>query len=317
MFRYLGQVGDTLFIMCSAWFLSEQKSMKPDKCIRLILDSFVISIIGLIIASVFMSPSLKEIVHCVFPVTFQTNWFVGCYIIYFLIHPLLNNAVRDLNRSQFRTLAIMMFIAYSVISTIYQSYYFTNLVAFIMMHYLVSYAKKYEIFKHRTICDVVMITICAGLLLGSIALIIIIGNRVSLIANRNLLLCHFYNPLIIGIVMPTLFIAARNRWSSKLINIISGLSLFVYLIHGNYFWQAYGKYYVHQRLHMMGLGTVSVTLVLFVVMVVTSAGIAFLYKDTLGNATGRLSIRIGNGMTKLLKLEKAEKGTERNHDHER
>lgn len=300
LFRYLGQVGDTLFIMCSAWFLCDRDSAKADKCIKLILDSFVISIIGLGIASVFLSPSLKEIIRCIFPITLQTNWFVGCYIIYYLIHPLLNKAVKGLSRPQFRFLVVLMFLAYSVISTVHGSYYFTNLVAFIMMHYLVAFAKKYEMFKHDTKQDVMTILACSGLLLMSIVLMIILGSRIGLLADKNLLLCHFYNPLIIGIVTPVLFTAVRRKRTSGIVNSISSLSLFVYLIHGNYFWQAYGKYAAHHYFQMNGFSIVGSTLVLFAITVIASVIIAFLYKSTADKATGALAKKIGNGVIRAM-----------------
>lgn len=296
LFRYLGQIGDTLFIMCSAWFLCDRESSKAAKCIKLVLDSFVISIIGLGIASAFMCPTIKEIVRCVFPVTFQTNWFVGCYIIYFLIHPLLNRAVKDLMRTQFRALTVIMLLAYSVVSTVHSSYYFTNLVAFIMMHYLVSYTKRYEFFKRDAKLDVIGIIICSWLLLTLIILMIIAGSKVGALADKNLLFCHFYNPLIIGIVMPALFIAARKKWISKIVNTISGLSLFVYLIHGNYFWQAYGKYSTHHYLRMAGFEMVDSTLILFAITAAGSLIIAFSYKSTVGRATEKLATYIGNAI---------------------
>ena len=78
LFRYLGQVGDTLFLMCSAQFHCDSFVSKPKKYIKLILDSFAISIIGLFVASSFIKPSISEIIKSLFPVTFQMNWFVGC-----------------------------------------------------------------------------------------------------------------------------------------------------------------------------------------------------------------------------------------------
>ena len=101
--KQLLPVGDTLFIMCSAWILCDRTSIKLQKCIKLVLDSFLISVVGLGIASIFMKPFITEIIQCFFPITFQMNWFVGCYIIYFLINPLLNNAVKRTLRSPFLT----------------------------------------------------------------------------------------------------------------------------------------------------------------------------------------------------------------------
>ena len=108
---------------------------------------------------------------------------------------------------------------------------------------------------------------------------------------------------MIGIGISALFLAVRLKWTSKIINTIAGLSLFVYLIHGNYFWQAYGKYYVHQRLYYFGIGNVNSTLVLFVITVVSSIILAYLYKVTIGFITGKLSSSIGAKIMRTLKLD--------------
>ena len=38
LFRWCGQIGDTLFIAVSAWFLCDSKQIKANKPIRMILD---------------------------------------------------------------------------------------------------------------------------------------------------------------------------------------------------------------------------------------------------------------------------------------
>lgn len=102
LFRWCGQIGDTLFIAVSAWFLCDSKQIKANKPIRMILDSWILSIIGLIAAICCMTPLFSEIVKAFFPVRFNLNWFVGCYIIYYLIHPLLNKAVEGMNKKETR-----------------------------------------------------------------------------------------------------------------------------------------------------------------------------------------------------------------------
>ena len=77
-----------------------------EKPIRMVIDTWVLSVIGLIGAFFFMVPSIKEIIKSLMPVRYSLNWFVGCYIIYYLIHPLLNRAVKDENGWHFEQVSI-------------------------------------------------------------------------------------------------------------------------------------------------------------------------------------------------------------------
>lgn len=91
-FRGCGQIGETLFIVVSAWFLCDSNEVKVNKPVRMILDSWVILIMGLIVALCWMKPQTSEIIKSFMPVRFSLNWFVGCYVMYYLIHPMLNSA---------------------------------------------------------------------------------------------------------------------------------------------------------------------------------------------------------------------------------
>lgn len=143
LFRWFGQIGDTLFIACSAWFLCDRKTLRFERIGKMIADSWALSVLGLLIAFLFMRPDGSEILQSFFPITFQLNWFVGCYILYYLLHPLLNRAIEGIDRAAYRRMLVLMILVYSVISTVYQAFYFTNLIAFILIHYLVTYIKRY------------------------------------------------------------------------------------------------------------------------------------------------------------------------------
>lgn len=78
----------------------------------MILDSWILSIIGLVAAFCCMKPLFSEIVKAFFPVRFNLNWFVGCYIIYYLIHPLLNKAIEGMNKKETKKLVKILFVVY-------------------------------------------------------------------------------------------------------------------------------------------------------------------------------------------------------------
>lgn len=289
LFRYLGQVGDTVFVMCSSWFLCDSYTAKKEKYIKLILDSFILSLLGLLVSCFFLRPTLSEIIHSVFPITFQNNWFVGCYIIYYLIHPLLNYAVKDLSYKQYRNYLVFFLIAYSIIATIHQSYYFTRLVAFICIHYIVSFSKKYRLNKHNKKYDISIILISCLALCTLIVAVAFVGSQMNRLRNKNLWLCQFYNPIILCAVLPALIMATKKQWQSKVINTVSGLSLLIYLIHGSYFWQAYGKYAILQMMDVAIKSSMGKTIILFLLTTLSSILLALFYKATLGRVTSFLA----------------------------
>lgn len=44
---YFGQIGNAIFIICSAWFLIESNDIKVKKILHLLTDSWIVSIIAM------------------------------------------------------------------------------------------------------------------------------------------------------------------------------------------------------------------------------------------------------------------------------
>lgn len=242
-FRWCGQIGDTLFIAASAWFLCDSKKLRVDKPVRMILDAWLISIIGLVIALCCMKPQFPEIIKSFMPVRFNLNWFVGCYLIYYLIHPLLNSAIGRMNAKGMKKFVSILFVVYSIMGIIGQAYYYTNLVGFICIHYIVFYYKKYMAVKKDRKRDAkVIIAATLGIVLWIIA-INVVSKCTGKFSDMNLFGGTFMNPLIIFIGMAALNIAVTSspRYN-EIINGLTKFSLLIYLFHANYFWLTYGKY---------------------------------------------------------------------------
>ena len=69
------------------------------------------------------------------PVRFSLNWFVGCYVVYYLIHPLLNSAIEKMSSNTMKKYVLTLFVVYSIMGLVGQvAYYYTNLVGFICIH---------------------------------------------------------------------------------------------------------------------------------------------------------------------------------------
>lgn len=269
-FRWCGQIGDTLFIVVSAWFLCDSKRVKVKKPIRMIMDSWVLSIVGLMIAFCWMKPLFSEIVKAFLPVRFNLNWFVSCYVIYYLIHPLLNRAIEGMDKKETKILVEMLFVVYSVFGILGQAYYYTNLIGFICIHYFVSYYKKYTDIEANHKRDVrIIIAASIGIIIW-ICGINVFSMFTGKFTGMNLFGCTFMNPLIIFIGMAALNLAVTNSpRNSNLINGVSKFSLLIYLFHANYFWLTYGKYAWIEYLYDNGLsllGAVGVTIVCYVLI---------------------------------------------------
>jgi len=143
--RYLGQIGNTIFIVCSSWFLLNSSKFDIKKILSIIWDSFIISIVILIIF-LFLGYnfSTKVIIQQIFPITFQNLWFIGCYLVLYVIHPYLNIVIDHLKKKEHFYLMFIGFIIYSVLSTFVKPiYYYSYLVGFLEIYWIVGYLKKY------------------------------------------------------------------------------------------------------------------------------------------------------------------------------
>lgn len=292
IFRWFGQIGDTLFIACSAWFLCDRQTLRLQRIGKMVADSWLLSVLGLLIAFAFMRPSTAEILKSFFPITFQLNWFVGSYILYYLLHPLLNRAVEGLDRIALKRMLILMLIVYSLISTVYQVFYFTNLVAFIMIHYLVAYIKKYRLYEHSAKYDLFSILIGVLLIVCSIVVMSVLGNRLSFVHSRNLLFCKYYNPAVLLISCGAISFAAKKSFVAPVVNRISSWSLLIYLFHSNHFWITYGKYSLYALLSFGRFGFLPrVFLVIFTYLIALPI-MSLIYEKSLGLITGHLGQKV-------------------------
>ena len=302
----MGQIGDTLFVGCSAWFLCDSKSFKAQKLIKMVMDTILISWIGLAIAMFFVSPTIGQIVKALLPITFQQNWFVGCYIIYYLIHPLLNKASSDLTRPQLMLLSGMLFVAYSLISVVIPGrYYYSNLVGFICIHYYVMCTKRCLNEKNDlNMCRI--ISASAFIILGVfIILQNYLGNILEAARTRNLYFCTYINPLIIIMALSVICLAAFERnFESRFVNRFSSFSLLVYLFHANYFWLTYGKYWLLQKMVNLGISEMESVLLLIVAYIIFLPIMSGVYEMVFGKATLFISSLINSKISYLVEKNK-------------
>lgn len=297
LFRWGGQIGDTFFIVCSAWFLCESKKIKLNKIMNLISDSWVISLSGLIIALFFLKPTVIEFIKSIFPVTCRTNWFVGCYVTYYIIHPFLNRAMEGISQKEFRNICIVLFMVYSIASNVYGGiYYFTDLIAFISIHIIIMYKKKFQIHLFDSI-NILLIILSITLITLWVVGINYISIFMDVFKNLNLMFCKYNNPFIIIMSISVLDIAVKRKCYIRIINQISSMSLLIYLIHSNYFWLNYGKYKIIDILFGIVESLSLVHLILICIYVIVLPLLVIGYRITLASISVKISKILKTALT--------------------
>ena len=232
-----GLVGDAIFIVCSAYFLLDSKKMRIGKVALMILNTLVISLVFMsVILALGYKLSAYEIVRQIFPTIFQNNWFVSYYIVFYLIHPLLNRIIRVLDKRALGIAAALLFVECFIFLFIQaKAPGIHKLMCFVAYYFIVAYFKYYgQSFTQSKKWNIVV-------LISSIVLYYAMRLMVNYIGLKFyegeycplFSLFHINNPIILTFSLSLFNLANRKHFVSKPINFISSLSLLFYLIHHN------------------------------------------------------------------------------------
>lgn len=246
MLRYCGSIGNTIFFVCSAWFLLDSKKTNNKKLLQMITDTWVVSIVILGIVLILRKMELNGILvlKSLFPLAFGNNWYVNCYLIFYAIHPFLNKLIYELNQRSVIRITISMTFLYLIYgffmkipsllfgagNSFYGSYLITWITIYFIMGYLKLYAEKLVINRRFN-----SVLVLFGML-GNFLLIIatnVIGLRFELLNNVVTIWNDTNNLFIIMSVIGLFNLVKQSYFVNKKINYISKLSLFIYIIHEN------------------------------------------------------------------------------------
>lgn len=243
-FNYLGQIANGPFIVCSAYFLLESHSVKGKKVWNIILDSFVVSVAFLALGLGIGIPMSKaEVLRQLMPLTNEFNWFIGCYLLLYMLHPLLNMIIEKITQKQLLITNLVMLFLYAGIGFLLENkYHYTVFIGFIIYYFITAYVKKYmQNFSANKKWNVILLIVA---LVGIIATIIItnyLGFHLDVLKNQMCRWCKFINPFIILFALSSFNLFKQMKLQSKAINVVASVSLLVYIIHENYVFFTYGK----------------------------------------------------------------------------
>ncbi len=237
MIKYLGAIGNVVFWICSCWFLTSDNRMSCRKVFYVIADVWVISMLFLIPSMRYLGFSAIKgnILTCVFPTLFANNWYVTCYLLAFAIHPLLNRIIDGFDKQSYLRFVLAITLLYCVTSMFYEDLFFSSyLIIFIVIYFIIGYMKLYG----ASICDNVKInivmlatSICA---LAAYNLVFgILAVQYGVTSGHERFWRQMANPFVIMTGISLFNLARRVDFRNNIINYLSGLTLFIYIIHEN------------------------------------------------------------------------------------
>lgn len=300
--RSSGCVGNDIFVVCSAWFLLESKKSDKRKAAFMIADIWVISVIFYVItlilgADIGREAALKQF----FPTANGHNWFLTCYLLFFLLHPLLNRLIEAMDQKALLGVSAFLVFIYSFCQYFRpwffegNLFYMTDLVVWIMIYFVTAYVKKYmKSYSENIRANVITLLIGLAGQAFMICMINLAGLRFFTFDGR----LQYYNyggsPFIILLAISALNLALHSQLKSRIINYISGMSLLIYIIHENIILRTYYRplifVYIHEHFgydHIL-LWLLAVTTAVFLAAVIC----AFIYRQTLERLVRPISYKI-------------------------
>lgn len=306
--RYSGALGSTLFFVCSAWFLLESKKANVGKIVTMVLEIWVISVLILAVVWVARGGDLQRglIVKSLFPTTFASNWYTTCYLLLYAMHPVLNAAIASLSQKGLLKAAVFLGVLYMGLN-LFRPFFFTSeLVSWVAMYFVLAYIRIYTP-KTANNVRVNRIALIAALLgnLGLILMTNFLGLRVEFFRDKLLQWNKICSPFFFVAAVAALNLARQTCSVRRPINYISGLSLYIYLIHENLLFRSCYRPVLWSRVyHTFGFGHVLFWVFAMVALVFAFGfGASVLYTACLQRAVravaGRLTAALRKGYEKI------------------
>ncbi|MDE6303144.1 MAG: acyltransferase [Clostridia bacterium] len=217
-----------VFVMISAYFMCTRDNMRMpwSKLGKLWLTVFFYSII---IYTAFTAAGVYEfsalgLVSAIFPICGHRYWFVSAYFIMMMASPLLNALVHRLKKSQHAFLCIILIILAGIqdLGILQSTVNLTSgysAVWFCFLYLITAYIRKYDV----RLKPVVWIIGSIGFA-GVIAVLMFVWRNPGYNAIATVYMSLF-------ILLAAKEIKITNKWISKAICLVSGLTFGIYLIH--------------------------------------------------------------------------------------
>ena len=296
----LGQVGVTLFVLISAFFLTNTRKSPLPRVIRLWIQVFVYSFgcyiiyiagkacVGPLSAEQLPLATPRNTVASIFPVTMGAYWFISAFIATMLLGPFLNVLANSLHKQSLLILIVILIwitFIWKIINPLTLQY-FTDIGYFCTIYMIGAFIKNH----HTAIPSIstrAMLLLCS---LGFLLCVVgthIVRSDVQLIRDfgypNNLFTAGTGATPIIAVAMGTIIFVrvAQTKPPIKESHIgtailcISPATLGVYLIHENFIVKQYLWKYIFDNISMTSIGekifiSIAVIMVLYALLLFIS-----------------------------------------------
>lgn len=307
--RYCGVVGNLIFFVSSAWFLTESCRCNMRKWFSMLTEVWTISVLILLAVrflgreTIGVSMALK----CLAPTMFANNWYLTCYLMFYPLHPYLNAGMDSMDQKTLLRWCTALLTAFFGLQFLTDRLLLGShpILTWITIYALVFYLKKYMSHTMDN-CRLNRYLFLIALVLHLSSILLLNALFGVTMTDNNIQLLHFYknaNPFLLIMVI-SLFNLARNvKLHSRFINEVSGLSMLIYILHENILLRTYYR----PRLLLFLYGKYGYAH-LFRIVFLVSAGIfllsavcALLYRSTLQTPVRRCSDTVLAFVCRLLK----------------
>lgn len=287
LLQYGGSFGNTVFFACSAWFLLESHKSNKKKIFQMLMDTWVVSILILIVVYVIRNGNIdiELIIKQILPTTFGNNWYITCYLLFYLLHPSLNWVIKKMEQPALLKSTLLLFFLYFCVNYIMGGLFFSsNLIFWIALYFIIAYIKYFLVDLSNNI-KTNLILFAFGFLgnIGIVLLTNILGLRVEMLSNSLLRWNTNCSPFLLMMAISMLNIARNIHFKSNAINYISSLSLLIYIFHENLLLRTFYRPLMWNYIYtQFGYTYVIVwTLVLTVIVFCFGLMASFIYKNTI------------------------------------
>ena len=269
------KVSNVLKLINITWFY---------KVLFLFLFLYLIKYTGIPITS---SITTVDIIKTLMPLDYGIYWYIDCYLVLYIISPILNIVIHNTDKKRLRNIIIILFLIFSVVGTFgVDEIVFTGtgrtLVSFILLYFIGAYLRKYPLKnsrllkgtnnrQQRNIYIFGYLFFAFATFLLKISSKVLFGCNILLQEIGNIMAMHYLSFISPTIIITSIFyflIFTTFKFNNKIINFISKYMIGVYLIHEN-------KYVYENLYNWLGLVDKNLS-VLKLVIVVFSLSIAIM-----------------------------------------
>ena len=238
LLRGSGMAGNTIFFVCSAWFLLDDDRVNWKKWFFMLFEVWVISIF--ILGAVFCFSrdelSVEMIKKSIFPSLYGNNWYITCYLLFYPWHRYLNRIIHGMGKRELLGCTLALGVPYIAINYVRPGLLFTSqLIIWTAIYFLVAYVKLYlqGVFSNRR-TDILLIILALTGYTGILLLANYLELKAGILPGRAFQWsASLSNPFFLLAVIAAFFLARTSTFHSRAINYISSLSMLIYIIHEN------------------------------------------------------------------------------------